>query len=180
MISNQPWAIASSRQGGLASYFLSHFLSCFSLRARACGPLRRKDPLAPVCHGWAVAQPCMSIGSTLLRGTQQWHTQQAFLIVEGDPRDDGELSRERGRSCVRRGLLTTTSGGPGQETRAIRSRRPTRSPDRGQRRRLGQETEPSSAFRRLRVRPEGACATASKEESRTESKMGSEISTKQF
>ena len=25
---------------------------------------------------WAVAQPCMPIGATLLRGTQQWHTQR--------------------------------------------------------------------------------------------------------
>ena len=83
----------------------------------------------------------------------------SLLPVAGVPTIEGAAPK-KGRSCVRHGLLTTTSGGSGRETRAIRSRRSARSPDRSRRRWLGQETEPNSVFL-VFGSAEGTCATVS-------------------
>ena len=53
-----------------------------------------EETLRCVCHGWALAQLCMSIAATLLRGAQQWHTQLLFLIVEGELNGHAGLFRE--------------------------------------------------------------------------------------
>ena len=91
----------------------------------------------------------MPLGSRKRRAMNR-PTTSRFHGLRERPKGACATVSKRGRSCVRRGLLTTTSCGSGQETRTIRSRRSPRSPDRSHQRRLGQETEPNSVFHGLR------------------------------